>query len=256
MLRQTMWIPLLALGLAACGGKPAEVAAPPVQDLDLAADSMLVRAEDHYRHGRWGKLLDEIERLNFTLKPADARRTRMLFLSGEAKLALGDQLQAARDFRKVADDTPAHPLASDALLRAGDAFFEIWRRPELDPTYGTTALATYQEVQSRFPGTPAARRAAMRVQELNDRFAFKKYKAATFYIRMKAYDAAVLYLRDLVATWPRSAIAPEALLRLVATYDRLGYEEDRAEACGYIRRFHAGYPGVETACPLPAGGPS
>ena len=59
-----------------------------------------------------------------------------------------------REFRKVSDDTPNDPLAPEALLRAGDVYADLWRRPELDPSYGQTALATYQELLNRYPGAP------------------------------------------------------------------------------------------------------
>ena len=155
--------------------------------------------------------------------------------------------------RRIADETPEDSLAPDALLRAADAYAGLWKRPELDPTYGQTALSVYQEVTTRYPGTPAARRAEARRRDLEERFAYKEYKAALYYIRLKAYDSAILYLKDLVATYPRSAVAPDALIHLVHAYRTLGYKEDVQETCGYIRRFHSSAPGVGKACPEGAG---
>ena len=128
-------------------------------------------------------------------------------------------------------------------------YADLWRKPELDPSYGQTALATYQELLNRYPGGSEARRAQARIDDLQERFASKEYKAALYYMRLKAYDSAILYLKDLVATYPRSAVAPDALLRLVQAYRTLGYKEDVQETCGYIRRFHARTPGVGKACP-------
>jgi outer membrane protein assembly factor BamD len=149
----------------------------------------------------------------------------------------------------VSDDTPNDPLAPEALLRAGDVYADLWRRPELDPSYGQTALATYQELLNRYPGGSPAKRAQQQIDDLQERFAYKEYKAALYYIRLKAYDSAILYLKDLVATYPRSAVAPDALIRLVQAYRTLGYKEDVQETCGYIRRFHPKAPGVGKACP-------
>ncbi len=172
---------------------------------------------------------------------------------GEAQFAMGSHLQAAREFRKVSDDTPNDPLAPEALLRVGDVYADLWRRPELDPSYGQTSLATYQELLNRYPGTTAAKRAQERIDDLQERFATKEYKAALYYMRLKAFDSAILYLKDLVATYPRSAVAPDALIHLVQAYRTLGYKEDVQETCGYIRRFHAKAPGVVKACPDSAG---
>jgi outer membrane protein assembly factor BamD len=131
---------------------------------------------------------------------------------------------------------------------------DLWRRPELDPTYGQTALSTYQELLNRYPGSSASKRAELRVTELNERFAYKAYKAAMFYFRMKAYDSAILYLKDLVATYPKAAVVPEALVKLVQAYQKLGYREDVQETCGYIRRFHPKAPGAGEFCPRAAAG--
>ncbi len=256
----TVTTTVMALGavmVIGCGGKSQKGLAsvsPEQSAAAAAADSMWVVADDLYRHGRWEKLTEELDRLALLMPPNDARRSRLRYLSGEAKLGMGDPLSAARDFRKVSDETPSDPLAPEALLRAGDAFFQIWKRPELDDTYGKTALATYQELVNRYPGSTAAKRAQTHIADLQDRFALKSYKAAQYYMRLKAYDSAILYLRELVATYPRAAIAPQALLRLVQAYERLGYEEDVRETCGYIRRFHSGALGVDEVCPAPPPG--
>ena len=84
-------------------------------------------------------------------------------------------------------------------------------------------------------------------------FATKQYKAALYYLRFKAYDSAILYLKDLVATYPRASIAPEALIKLIGAYQHLGYKEDVQETCGYLRRFHSKAPGVDEACPAQPG---
>ena len=70
-----------------------------------------------------------------------------------------------------------------------------------------------------------------------------------FYFRLKAYDSAILYLKDLVATYPKATVVPEALIKLVQAYKALGYREDVQETCGYIRRFHPRAPQVGEVCP-------
>ena len=91
----------------------------------------------------------------------------------------------------------------------------------------------------------------MRLNELQDDFAYKGYRTGLYYYRIKAYDSSILYLRDVVATYPRSTIAPSALVQLVKAYKALDYEEDVKETCGYIRRFHASTHDINKVCPLP-----
>jgi outer membrane assembly lipoprotein YfiO len=211
-------------------------------------------AETAVRHGKWGDATTLLERVLLELPPGDPRIPQAHYWLGEAYYARGSHLEGVREFRKASDDTPNHPIAPEALLRVGDVYAELWRRPELDPTYGQTALATYQELLNRYPGTNAAKRAQLRIEELNERFAYKGYKAAMFYFRLKAYDSAILYLKDLVATYPKTAIVPEALVKLVEAYRKLGYREDVQETCDYIRRFHPKAPGANEVCPTDSAG--
>src|SRR4030095_625128 len=88
----------------------------------------------------------------------------------------------------------------------------------LDPTYGETALQTYREVQQRYDGSLAARRATTRIQALQEMVDAKEYPPAMFYYRIKAYDSAILSLRNVVATYPRTRVVPDALVRLGGSY--------------------------------------
>jgi outer membrane protein assembly factor BamD len=247
---------MVLLGAAACGGSTPMPRATPTPVTSVAetatageVDTLWARAQKAVRNGKWGDAIKHLDRLLLEFPPGDPRVPKARFFVGEAQFAMGNQLQAAREFRKVSDDTPNDSLAPEALLRVGDAYADLWRRPELDPSYGQTALATYQELLNRYPGGTAAKRAQQRIDDLQERFAVKEYKAALYYMRLKAFDSAILYLKDLVATYPRSSVAADALIHLVQAYRRLGYNEDVRETCGYIRRFHASAPGVGKACP-------
>lgn len=206
------------------------------------------------RHGKWSDAAKLLDRLLLEFPPGDSRIARAHYYLGEAYYAQGRHLEAAREFRKASDETPNDPIAPDALLRLGDVYADLWRRPELDPTYGQTALATYQELLNRYPNAAAGKRAQLRINDLNERFAYKTYRSALFYFRLKAYDSAILYLKDLVANYPKATVVPDALVKLVQAYKTLGYREDVQETCGYIRRFHPRTPGAKEVCPTqPAG---
>jgi TolA-binding protein len=172
------------------------------------------------------------------LTPADQRYFRVHFIQGEVHLARHEALQAVREFRRVADEQPEGILAADALLRAGDANAEMWRKPQLDPTYGDAAKTIYDEVVNRYPGTPAARRAGIRLAELNEMYAEKEMRNALFYMRFKAYDSAILLLRSLIASYPKAQVIPNALEHLVKAYQKVNYQEDVKETCDYIRQYH------------------
>jgi outer membrane assembly lipoprotein YfiO len=209
------------------------------------------RAMREYTRGKWGKAETLFERLTLELPIGDTLVPAVHFRLAECYFGRKNQLQAAREFRKVSDDSPNAPLAPDALLRAGDAYRDLWRRPELDDTYGETARSTYQELLNRYPEAPAAGRARLRMAELDEWSARKAFKTAQYYYRLRAYDSAILYLKDIAASYPRASVTPVALLKLVDAYRRVGYAEDLQETCMYIRRFHPTLPDLEASCPPP-----
>lgn len=245
---------LLGAGLTACGPglHPLGNQTPePTLRVDATAqevDRQWAKAERDFRTGKWTDAQTQLERLALEFSSGDPRIARARFYLGESYFATKSHLQAVREFRRVSDELPSDPLAPDALLRAGDAFADLWRRPELDPTYAHTAIGTYQEVLNRYPGTRAATMAQVRIDALNDKLAQKQYQTALYYIRYRAYDSAILYLKDLASTYPKSSIVPQALVDLIGVYVKLGYSEDVKETCGYLRRLHATAPGVTTAC--------
>jgi outer membrane protein assembly factor BamD len=243
--------------IAGCGGGRAPEAggaspAIPVQPEGSSpreVDSVFRLSEFEIRHGKWGDAIKHLERVLLEFAPGDSRISRARYFLGEAKLGIGAHLEAAREFRRVSDETPNDPLASEALLRTGDVYAELWRRPELDPSYGQTALATYQELVNRYPNSASANRAQVRITELQERFAYKEYRAGLYYFKLKAYDSAILYMRSVVATYPRTSAAPDAALKLVEAYRRLGYQEDVRETCDYLRRFHPKALAGKSPCP-------
>lgn len=244
--------------LAACAGNapgdpPGPARAPGATSLTPGAlDSLWAQAGERFRAEDWDEAQALLDRFVLEAPVNDARVIEARMMVGEVAFARGNRLEAARDFRRVSDETPTHPLAPRALLRVGDAHAALWRRPELDPTYGQSALATYQELLNRYPDSDVAPAAREKIARLNDWFAEKAFRAARYYLRLKAYDSAIIYLRDLLATYPQSAVAPQALLQLIRAYRSLGYLEDVRETCEYLRRFHPEAPDADDACPAGA----
>ncbi len=243
------------LGLAACksgsGNAPPDLGAAPADPTLSAArvDSMWEQGIKDFRKGSYHSASEVFQRILLEFNPGDRRIPEAHFYLGESYFGAGSELQAMREFRKVSDDFPSNPLAPDALYRAGDSYAVLWRKPQLDPTYGKSAMATYTELLNRYPDSPAAAKARLQVADLADKFAYKEWETAKFYLRNKMYDSAILYMRALVATYPNTPSAQLALAQLVTSYRNLGYIEDAEEMCGALRQFHPDTKDLDTLCP-------
>jgi len=228
--------------LAACHHGPRVVPAP-----DAVAD--LAKARAQFRTGNFGKALVSFRRLTNELGPSQPEMADVRYYLAECYFQTGDRVQAAHEFRQVADQYATSEYAPLALLRAGDANLRLWRKPELDPSYGETALAIYQELAGRYPGTDAAARAQAHVQQLRERFSQKAYANGMFYFRRRAYDSAIIYFKDVIATYPGTSSVPDALMRLVDSYRVIGYGDELKETCGHLRRYFPQTEGLDKSCP-------
>lgn len=233
---------LLLVALTAChhGARPAVTVSPA---------ELLVQARRQFHAGDMGKAQQSYRRLQFELAPNDSALPEANFLVAETEFQGGQLVEAAHDFRQVADQFPQSSYAATALLRAGDAQMRLWRRPELDPSYGQSALATYQELAGRYPGTEATARAQVHVRQLREWFADKDYKNGFFYFKRGAYDSGIIYFKDVLANYPETPRAVDALLRLADSYRIIGYKEERQEACAHLRQFYPQAKNVDRSCP-------
>ncbi len=210
---------------------------------------LLEVSEDLYRRGKCGDAGLGFRYLTQQLPVRDTTAVRARFLLAECHFSQGELLEAARQFRRVADEAPGHPLARRALLRSGDSQARLWTNPELDPTYGEAARVTYQEVVARYPRTSVAARASLKLAALGERFAEKEYNAGNYYFRLKANSSAILYYKTIVKDYGATSYAPLALIRLVEAYTRLQYQEEKTETCDNLRRFYPDAPRLDEVCP-------
>lgn len=218
-------------------------------------DSLWTVATDLYQRHKWGKAAPVFERVQLELLPSDRRSLLARLYLGDLYVRSGSNLQGVREYQRLVDDYPTDSLAPEALYRAAQAYAGLWRNPDLDPTYGITAKSVFTEVETRYPGTPAAARADTAITDLDNKFATKSFREATYYIKYKAYESAILYLNDLVLSYPHATVVPVALEDLVALYRRLGYDEDLRLRCQYMARNWGSTPEYHRACvanPVPA----
>ena len=236
------------VALTACGGGGFRV------DRFAGETSPLFEAgvrELNLKH--WDNAILAFEKLATDLPARDTLLPRTQFLLGKARSGNLEHLLSAQAFNKVAENFPEDTLADDAMYESARQYQALWRSPELDSQYGTTAQATFRTLVAVYPDSPRRKDAEAQIALLDEMFATKEYLAGFYYLRRKAYDPAILYFKTVVNTYPDSKKAKDAYLRMVESYRIIRYKEEALEACAAVRkRFSDDAEGARTCPPVAA----
>jgi outer membrane protein assembly factor BamD len=207
-----------------------------------------------FQRGKWDDAAAGFEKLTLELPPRDTLAARSFWYLGLTHQHQHDYQLAAQAFNRIFESFPDDSLMDDALFEEGRSYQSMWSRPDRDATYGDAALATYSSLATYRPDSPLLPKARVEITKLQAMFAQKNYDIATYYLRDKAYDSAILYLKQVLENWPDAPKARDAGLRLVEAYRAIQYTEDANDACAALRAKYPTDRDVGRTCPPPPAG--
>jgi outer membrane assembly lipoprotein YfiO len=204
---------------------------------------------------KWDNAVLIFEKLTLELPARDTLLPASHFALAQAYSHRGEHLLAAQAYSRLAESFATDTLADDALYGAGREYQAMWRRPVLDAQYGSDAAATYELLLGLYPDSEWKDSASKQLGVLQEWFATKDYEVGLHYLRRKAYDPAIIYLRDVVTKFPNTSRSRDAYLKLVEAYDAIKYKDDKADVCKTLREKYPSDPEVAATCPPVAGQP-
>jgi outer membrane protein assembly factor BamD len=217
-------------------------------------DELFVAGVAELRAKRWDNAVAAFEKLTTDLAQRDTLLPRSHYLLAEARTGREEFLLAAQSYARVAEGWPEDTLAPEALFRAARSYQRLWKSPEHDAGYGSTAQATYRTLIAVYPDARQGKEAQAQLAVLDQWFASKEYLTGYYYLRRKAYDPAIIYFKSVIANHPEAPRVRDAWLRLVESYRAIRYAEEATEACNALRAKYAQDAEVRRTCPAPAAG--
>ena len=211
-------------------------------------ESLYSAALEQFQRKKWGNAVTAFEKLTNDLPARDTLLPRSYWYLAQAHGRQREHLLAAQSYSRLYESFPDDTLADDAALEAARSYRRMWRKPTLDPTYGETALATYNTLLGLYPTSDFADVARREIDELEQWFATKNYETGMFYLRRKAYDSAIIYFRTVIDRWPNVPRARDALLRLAGAYEAIRYRDDFNETCARLRQAYPDDREVARTC--------
>ena len=201
-----------------------------------------------YQRHKWDNAIAAFEKLTVELPARDTLLPRSYWYLASAHERQGEHLLAAQSFSRLTESFPEDSLADDAALESARSYAKLWRKPDLDDTYGQTALQAYQTLVTLYPSSPLLPAAQKELARLEDWFAQKNYVAGMFYLRQHAYDSAIIYFKGVLDQWPESPTARKAGVKLAQAYRAIRYHEDASELCTLLRQKYKTDSEVREAC--------
>jgi outer membrane protein assembly factor BamD len=240
---------LLALLLAA----PLACKPPFNPKIYPSADKLFPVAMAEYNAHRYDNAAKAFEQLTLDLAARDPRLPLSFYYLAQSQAHQGENLLAAATYNRLIDAFPQDTLVDDALYLSGRAYQKEWRHPELDATYGNSAVTAYQSLLASYPDSPFAAPAKKELSTLDEWLAKKDYTTGYLYLKRKAFDSAILYFKDVIRLHPHAPTTKQAYLRLLESYRAIRYTEDARDLCDAMRTAYPGDGDVRDACgPAPA----
>jgi outer membrane protein assembly factor BamD len=211
-------------------------------------EALYAASSDAFKHHHWDDAVTGFEKLTTDLPPRDSLLPRSYWYLAASHEHLEEHLLAAQSFSRLYESFPEDSLADDAALESARAYARMWRKPQLDPTYGTTALEAYNTLVGLYPNSTLVPQAQKEIADLENKFAIKDYDAGMYYFRHKFYDSGLIYFQDAVTKYASSPAAHDAALRIVESFKAVHYLDDASDLCARLRQQYPGDGGVAKVC--------
>ncbi|MGD9815383.1 MAG: outer membrane protein assembly factor BamD [Hyphomonadaceae bacterium] len=231
---------LLAAGLGACGGVTDRER---VQYSDEPVARIYNRGADNLDRRRWEQALgafEEVERQH----PYSSWARRAMIMEAYAHYMANQYDEAIEDAQRFIALHPGNESAPYAYYLVAMCHFE--RILDVGRDQGTTerALAALTDVVRRFPDSPYARDARLKIDMVYDQLAGKEMSVGRFYLERDQHLAAINRFRNVIEDehFQRTSHVPEALHRLVESYLSVGMSEEAQRMAAILGH---NFPGSE-----------
>lgn len=226
---------LLAVALASCGGKTAEIVAEqPLSEIYETAYAQFNKG--HYEQAAAEFLKAETQ---YPASPWAADALVMAAYSHYLDKDFAGAILAADRFMRF------HPGSDDVpyvLYLRGMCYYRQVSDVRREPGMSTYALAQFQQLVERFPKSPYAKNAENKIRILKNYIAGKVMYSARADMRDQNWPSAISRLQSVVSGAQETVMTPEALFRLTEAYTAIGLE---SQAAGYAQMLRSNFPDNE-----------
>lgn len=220
---------VLALVLGACSSSSTD------EDtfVERSVEELYNTAQDAMEAGRFraaAVAFEEVDRQH----PYSQWAVRAQMMAAYAYYMANQYDEAIAAAERFIELHPGHPDVPYAYYVVAVSQYEQISDVGRDQEATRKALDALTELVRRFPDSPYAKDAQLKIDLARDHLAGKEMEIGRFYLKRQAYVAAINRFRTVVETYQTTTHVPEALHRLVEAYLALGVREEAQRAAAVL----------------------
>jgi outer membrane protein assembly factor BamD len=183
---------------------------------------------ENYRQA--AALFDEVERQH----PYSIWARRAQLMSAFSHYAARDYSAAILSAQRFLSLHPGNRDAPYAYYMIAMSYYEQIADVSRDQRVTEQARSAMTELVRRYPNSPYAADARLKLDLINDHLAGKEMEIGRFYARNRQWIAASIRFRKVVDDYQTTSHVPEALFRLVEAYLALGVPEEAQRSAAVL----------------------
>ena len=228
---------LAAAVLTACGGTDQ----PELAYVETPVERLYNQGFDALERRRFDEsaaFFDEVERQH----PFSEWARRAMLMAAYANYEAQLYSEAISDAERFIALHPGSSSAPYAYYLIAISHYEQIYDVGRDQSTTRNAMEALQQVERRFPDTPYAQDARLKIDMTRDHLAGKEMSVGRWYLRNGYYLASINRFQNVIRDYETTGHTPEALHRMVEAYVALGVDEEArqiASVLGY------NFPGSE-----------
>ena len=132
------------------------------------------------------------------------------FMLAEAHFMNEDYITAAYEYERLYQAYPTSMFTEEAMFKRAVCYFHESPKASLDQENTKLAIEDFNHFIDTYPISTLVDEAEDYIDELNTKLAYKEYKNAELYAKLKKYESAIIYYRMVIEEYPRTPWANES----------------------------------------------
>lgn len=129
--------------------------------------------------------------------------------------------EAVLAYQKLIDDYPNSPLREDAKYQIALCTYYVSRDPYYDQKFTDRAIEEYEELIKKTSDIELNKEARETLNRLREKKAKSTFETAKFYEKIRHYESAIIYYKEVAENYSDTSIASEALEKMAELEEKL-----------------------------------